>query len=204
MPATVFVVYCVGSNWPKRGCGLTKLLKIQLAMVGKLNEFRFNFLMLFVTLKFYSHSHLVETALQSDFKSWWDISLGILFSWKLWLEYLCVNKTHFHTEYQCFWPVFKTKYICVTESVCVVYPVMLLCTGDSMNLLWIPFPNFGKKLPAVYWLCLSHLFCCIISKYSSFSSYVNFTTVAWNWWCCYLNTPVVGLQFLCLKCHDIL
>lgn len=100
---------CVGSNWLYSVCGLTRLVKSHEAMVGKFNEFNefcFNVLMLFFALQLLSHSHLgsdvVETTLLSDFKSWWDISLGILFSWKLWLTHLCVNKTHWHTEYQSF------------------------------------------------------------------------------------------------------
>jgi len=79
--------------------------------------------------------------------------------------YLCVNKIHFHIEYQFFWPVFKTKYICVTESVCVSTVLCsLACHAavhwgryeSSLNI----FPKFWKKnLPAFYWVCQSHLFC---------------------------------------------
>jgi hypothetical protein len=71
------------------------------------------------------HSHspvdsdVVEKTLLSDFKSWWDISLGILFSWKLWLIHLCVNKTHSHTEYQYFLASFQYKvYLCYWVSLC--------------------------------------------------------------------------------------
>ena len=80
--------------------------------------------MLFAALKLHSHSHLgndvVETALLSDFKS----SLGILFSWKLWLTHLCVNKTHCHTEYQSLLASFQYKvHLCYWASVskhCIV------------------------------------------------------------------------------------
>ena len=51
LPATVFVVYCVGSNSLKKVCSLTKLMKSQLATFGIFNEFCFNFLLLFVALK---------------------------------------------------------------------------------------------------------------------------------------------------------
>jgi hypothetical protein len=51
MAVTVFIVNCAESNWLNCGCGLTKHMKSQLAMVGTFNEFYFNFLMLFVALK---------------------------------------------------------------------------------------------------------------------------------------------------------
>jgi hypothetical protein len=73
MAATVFILYCVGSNWLSSGYGLTKLMQSQLAMFGMFNEFCCNFLMLFVALKLHSHSpvgcDVVETTLLSDFKS---------------------------------------------------------------------------------------------------------------------------------------
>jgi len=71
---------------------------------------------------------------------------------------------------------------------------MLLSTGVCINLLWISLPQFWKKLPAVYWLCLSHLFCWNLSKYYSFSGRISLTTMAWNLWCCDSNNPVVGLR----------
>jgi hypothetical protein len=51
VPARVFIMYCVGSNWLSSGCGVSKLMKSQLAMVVTFNEFYFNVFMLFVALK---------------------------------------------------------------------------------------------------------------------------------------------------------
>ena len=70
MAATVFIVNCVGSNWLNSGCGVTKPVKSQQAVVGTFDEFCFNVLILFAALQLHSRSHLgsdlVET---SDLKS---------------------------------------------------------------------------------------------------------------------------------------
>jgi hypothetical protein len=73
MPATVFIVYCVGSNWLNSGCGPANFMKSQLAMVGTLSEFCYNALMFFVALKLHSRSpvgiDVAETTFVIDFKS---------------------------------------------------------------------------------------------------------------------------------------
>ena len=128
-------------------------MKSQVALVGIFNEFCFIFLMSFVALKLYSHWHagsdVVQTAFLNNFKAWKDISLGILFSWKLWLFHLYVNRAH-HTEYQYLLVGFQSNlYLCYWVGVCkhcimyfsVSYCYALWSVWSSLNI----FPKLKKK-----------------------------------------------------------
>jgi hypothetical protein len=80
------------------------------------------------------------------------------------LKTLCVNKTHCHNEYQYFLAIFQNKgYWCYWVSVikyCIMHFSLSCCYVLGSVLICFEYfcQDFEKKLLAVYWLYLSHIF----------------------------------------------